>query len=87
MKNLSLKSRGTMKESTGFLENQSGGSNLDELLTISEVAALLKISPTGVRRLQQSRQIPFIKVGGSIRFLKSDIFAYLQKMRVESISE
>jgi excisionase family DNA binding protein len=57
-----------------------------ELLTIAEVADQLKISVSGVRRLQQARQIPFIKVGGSIRFFKSDIFAYLKKQQVGSIA-
>ena len=57
-----------------------------ELLTISDVAEFLKISPTGVRRLQQKRSVPFIKIGGSIRFSKSDILAYLEKQRVESIN-
>jgi excisionase family DNA binding protein len=56
-----------------------------ELLTIDELAEQLKISVSGVRRLLQARQLPFIKVGGSIRFLKSDIFAYLKKHRVGSI--
>jgi excisionase family DNA binding protein len=56
-----------------------------ELLTISEVAELLKVSVSGVRRLQQARQLPFIKVGGSVRFSKSDILVYLEKRRVESV--
>jgi excisionase family DNA binding protein len=56
-----------------------------ELLTIPEVAKLLKISVSGVRRLQQQRQIPFFKVGGGIRFTRSDITAYLQKRRINSI--
>jgi len=39
-----------------------------ELLTITEVAEMLKISVPSVRRLQHQRQIPFYKVGGSVRF-------------------
>ncbi len=63
-------------------------SNVDstiELLTIKEVADLLKISQMSVRRLQQGRHLPFFKVGGSIRFAKSDIIDYLKKARIESI--
>jgi excisionase family DNA binding protein len=56
-----------------------------ELLTIAEVAKLLKISVPSVRRLQQQRSIPFFKVGGRIRFERSDIVEYLQKRRVHSI--
>lgn len=58
-----------------------------ELLTVPEVAALLKISISGVRRLQERRFIPFFKVGGSVRFTKSDILSYLQKQRVEAVEQ
>jgi len=56
-----------------------------ELLTIPEVATLLRISVPSVRRLQQQRKIPFFKVGGCVRFVQSDIAAYLAKRRVPSI--
>ncbi|HEY4502099.1 MAG TPA: helix-turn-helix domain-containing protein [Candidatus Paceibacterota bacterium] len=56
-----------------------------ELLTIKEVASLLKVSVSSVRRLQQGRHIPFIKVGGSVRFLKTDIEGYLEKAKVKPI--
>ena len=56
-----------------------------ELLTVSETAEFLKISTSGVRRLQTQRCIPFVKVGGSVRFTKGDIIAYVTKNRVEAI--
>ena len=56
-----------------------------ELVTVAEAAAFLKISKTGIRRLQQARQLPFIKVGGSVRFAKRDLAAYLAKHRVEAL--
>ncbi len=65
-------------------ENNFEGFSLT-LLTIPEVAKFLRISSTGVRRLQERRIIPFIKVGGSVRFLKEDILSYLRRQRVESI--
>jgi excisionase family DNA binding protein len=58
---------------------------MPELLTIAEVAELLKLSVPSVRRLQQHRKIPFVRVGGSIRFFTSDIASYLEKRRVGSI--
>jgi excisionase family DNA binding protein len=58
---------------------------LAELLTIAEVAELLKISISSVRRLQQQRLLPFFKVGGSVRLNKHDVTAYLAKQRVEPI--
>ncbi len=56
-----------------------------ELLTASEVAEFLKISKAGVRRLQYGRHVPFYKVGGSVRFDKSDLMSYLEKTRVEAL--
>ena len=56
-----------------------------ELLTVREVAVLLKISVATVRRLQQRRQIPFLKIGGRVIFAKSDIALYLERCRVRSI--
>jgi len=56
-----------------------------ELLTIKDVAKLLKVSEMSVRRLQQGRHLPFIKVGGSIRFSESDIVEYLKKQRIDAI--
>lgn len=56
-----------------------------ELLTISEVATLLNISESGVRRLVDKRLIPSFKVMRSIRFDKKDVLSYLQDNRVEAI--
>lgn len=58
-----------------------------EILTIADVAKLFKISLSGVRRLQQQRRIPFLKIGGSVRFTKNDLVSYLQSARVESIGK
>jgi len=57
------------------------------LLTIPEVADLLKVSVPTVRRLQQLRQLPFIKVGHSVRFVWSDVASYLEKRRVRAIGQ
>ena len=56
-----------------------------DLLTIPEVAKMLKISVASVRRLQYGRQLPFLKIGGSVRFAREDITSYLAKHRVHSI--
>jgi hypothetical protein len=69
-------------------DNKSNGSYPSiELLTIPETAKFLKISPTGVRRLQHKRAIAFITIGGCVRFAMSDLLVYLDKMRVESIDK
>ncbi|MEY9604279.1 excisionase family DNA binding protein [Bradyrhizobium japonicum] len=58
-----------------------------ELLTTAEVAELLRISTSSVRRLQQRRRISFLKVGGSIRFAKHDVISYLARQRTETIDK
>ncbi|MCA1459005.1 helix-turn-helix domain-containing protein [Bradyrhizobium sp. BRP22] len=58
-----------------------------ELLTAAEVAELLRISASSVRRLQQRRRIAFLKVGGSIRFTKHDVISYLARQRTETIDK
>lgn len=58
---------------------------ISQLLTPDELADLLKISKSGVYRLIEKRQIPFFKVGGSLRFNKDDIMSYLRRNRFESI--
>ena len=69
-----------------LFDNGSNDSHSSQgLLTSADVAGLLKVSLTSVRRLQQRRLLPFIKVGGSVRFTLADITSYLQKQRVESI--
>ena len=60
---------------------------VEGLLTLSDVAGILKISVPTVRRLQQQRKIPFVKVGGSIRFARSDVALYLAARRVRAIGE
>jgi excisionase family DNA binding protein len=58
---------------------------MPELLTVADVARLLKISISSVRRLQQRRRLPFIKVGGRIRYARSDVADYLERQRVGTI--
>jgi len=72
-------------DSALLFDNQSNDLASVTLLTISEAAKILRISVSGVRRLQQGRSIPFFKVGGGIRFAKGDILSYLARQRVGSI--
>ena len=58
----------------------------DELLNVRQAAAFMTISVPTMRRLQSERFVPFIKVGGSLRFLKRDLEAYITKQRYEPIT-
>ena len=44
-----------------------------DYLTLREVAELLKLSEKTVYRLAQRGELPAFKVGGSWRFIRSDI--------------
>ena len=57
--------------------------NLD-VLTLQEAASLMRVSKMTVYRLTYSRQIPFIRVGSKLLFLKNDIEAFLNKNRVNA---
>jgi excisionase family DNA binding protein len=56
-----------------------------QLLTVKEVAKLLQLSIAGVRDLQARRHLPFIKVGGAVRFEKRDILEYLKRRKVAAM--
>jgi excisionase family DNA binding protein len=58
-----------------------------ELLTVAEAAQLLRISISSVQRLQQQRRLPFIKVGGRVRFAMSDLASFIDGNRVEAIGK
>ncbi|MEJ0041957.1 MAG: helix-turn-helix domain-containing protein [Rhizomicrobium sp.] len=75
-------------EAALLLENQPNVfASAVELLTADEAAEFLTISVSGMRRLQHGRTIPFFKVGGSLRFAKSDLVSYLTKRRVGSVGQ
>lgn len=59
----------------------------DELMNVKQAAAFLTISGPTMRRLQQERFVPFIKVGGSVRFLKRDLRAFINKERTDAIEQ
>ncbi len=57
----------------------------ERLLTIPDIAALLRISRTTVYRLVEARKIPFVRVGGLVRFTKTDIERYLRGSHIDPI--
>lgn len=56
------------------------------LLTLDDVATLLRVSKTTVYRLVERRELPFCRVGRSLRFTAQDIDEYLRTRRVGSIA-
>lgn len=55
----------------------SGMSN--KLLTVNEVAKILRVSNMTVYRLVKSKQLPAIRVGKNYRIKESDVEEYLNR--------
>lgn len=51
------------------------------LMNTKEVAAMLRVSPRQVDVLRQKNALPFIAVGGSIRFDRADVAGWLKSQR------
>lgn len=64
----------------------SKSTNLD-LLSVADVAALLKISPRSVRRLIERRRISSYKIMGCVRIDAKDVSIYLDTIRSSSVDE
>lgn len=58
--------------------------NEPELLTVREVAELLRLTPAGIYAMVAAQRIPFIKFSNRVRFARSDVVAWLERNRVPS---
>lgn len=65
----------------------SSESGPNQLLTVREVAAMLRLTEKGVYSLVAGRRIPFIKISNRVRFLHSDVLAWLRKNRVPTVED
>lgn len=57
-----------------------------ELLTIKEVAELLRLKQNVVYGMTYRKQIPFIKIGRTKRFSRSKIMAWINSNSYDTIS-
>jgi excisionase family DNA binding protein len=57
-------------------------SDQSHLLTVREVAAMLRLTEKGVYNLVAARRIPYVKISNRVRFLHDDVLAWLRKLRV-----
>jgi excisionase family DNA binding protein len=53
----------------------------ERLLKLREVSDFLQISPSTVYRLVEERKIPFIRVGGAIRFKPRNILEWVERQQ------
>ncbi|MFN8702694.1 MAG: methylation-associated defense system helix-turn-helix domain-containing protein MAD1 [Rhodospirillales bacterium] len=56
----------------------------DEILTLPEVAQLLKVAEKTVYTMSQKGQLPAFKVRGQWRFKRVDIDRWIEKQKAES---
>lgn len=54
---------------------------MSEFMTVQEVAALLKISLRQVYKLKDNAGLPYRKIGGSIRILKSELEDWVKNQK------
>ena len=59
---------------------------MDEVLTIEQAAARIKMSERYIRRLVAERRIPFHKLGRSVRIKAVDLAAHIDSGRVEPMT-
>lgn len=69
------------------MNNDSKWDNVIEkkFLSPNELAKLVNVSKCSIYRLVEKRQIPFYKIGGSLRFKKEDIINYLEMSHIKSM--
>ena len=53
------------------------------LMTVEDVAALLKVEKQLVYKLKRDRKIPFIKIGGVIRVRRVDVDQWIEQSIVK----
>ena len=63
----------------GWTGRQAG----DRLLTVVEVAAIMRVSNMTVYRLIKAGELPAIRVGKNYRIRESDVDRYLEQRQVE----
>ena len=56
-----------------------------ELLTVTEVAKLLRLTPKGVYAMISARRIPFVRVSNRVRFIRSELHRWLEGNRVDAL--
>lgn len=55
------------------------------LLTVEEIAELFQTSTSTIYRWVHKREIPFVKLGGKLRFSQDKIQEYIKKNSVSNL--
>ena len=65
-------------------EPQVNSSDIDDLLTVEEVAALLKVKPSWVYeriRARRGEKLPHVKLGHYVRFERAAVEEFVRRQR------
>ncbi len=54
----------------------------DRLLTVDEAAVFLAISPKTLWTITNRRDVACVRIGGAVRYQKSDLLAFVEARRV-----
>lgn len=73
------------QQNTAKKQNYYAG--VPNLLTVTELAKLLRLTKRGVYSLIQQKRIPFIKISNRVRFDHQDVLQYLSENRVPASNE
>ncbi len=57
-----------------------------DFMTVDELAAFMKVSKTTVYRIVESHIMPVYRLGGSLRFRKQDIIAYIESQKTDAMN-
>jgi excisionase family DNA binding protein len=58
-----------------------------KLLKVEDLAELLNLKQGTIRQWIRSNQIPYLKIGGSIRFDENQILSYLDSNKAQTESQ
>jgi excisionase family DNA binding protein len=76
-----------MRPENGATKVANQGAQIDPLLTIDEVCALLKLEPQTIYQLTYRGKIPHFKIANRLRFRLSEIVDWIEKHKVEKVTQ
>ena len=72
------------KEEIGYASELEGSSR-ERLLTVQDIGNLLNVPKSYVYQMTHKHEIPFMKIGGHVRFSPSAIDKWLQGLEVTDV--
>lgn len=52
---------------------------MDEIMVLREACEFLKVSDPTLRKMIRNGEVPYAKVGGTFRFLKSELIRWMKE--------